>query len=500
MPYVGNKPEVGNFRKCDAITTSATATYNLLVGGVAVNPNQNQCIVSLNGVVQSSGDSFTCASSQITFASALTSSDVIDFILILGDTLDVGVPSDDTVDASKITANIITGQTALGATPADTDELLISDAGTLKRVDYSYLKSSVVNRPNAQAIIINGDCAVSQRSTSETGKTGSGIYTVDRMALGIDSLGTWTVAQESLTSGNAFANGFTKAFRIDCTTANASPSASNNIFFQYKLEGNSVQAFKKGTANAEKFTLSFWVKSNKTGTAQVLLQDKDNSRNVGATYSISSANTWEQKVLNFPADTTGAFGNDNNKSLEIEWSIDAGTDFTSGTLPATWTTANNNQRSVNDLALGDNTANDWAITGIQLEVGEYTSSTLPPFQHESYAENLRRCQRYYYLHAEGTPVSIGVGNSTTTSDGQLPINFPTAMRTLATIEVVSGTNYYKAWRNNGTDEYDGLGAGNGGSVNQIMLGSFSNFSTTVGTSFWTRTNNASAKVAFSAEL
>jgi hypothetical protein len=142
MPYVGNKPEVGNFRKCDAITTSATATYNLLVGGVAVNPAQNQVICSLNGVVQSSGDSFTIASSQITFASALTSSDVIDFILILGDTLNAGIPSDSSVDASKITANIITGQTALGATPADTDELLISDAGTLKRVDYSYLKSS----------------------------------------------------------------------------------------------------------------------------------------------------------------------------------------------------------------------------------------------------------------------------------------------------------------------------------------------------------------------
>ena len=140
MAYIGNRPEQGNFRKCDAITTSATATYNLLVGGVAVNPNQNQCIVSLNGVIQSSGNSYTIASSQITFASTLASSDVIDFILILGDTLDVGVPSDDTVDASKITANIITGQSALGATPADTDELLISDAGVLKRVDYSYLK------------------------------------------------------------------------------------------------------------------------------------------------------------------------------------------------------------------------------------------------------------------------------------------------------------------------------------------------------------------------
>ncbi|ANS04580.1 hypothetical protein [uncultured Mediterranean phage] len=104
MAYIGNKPEVGNFRKCDAITTSATATYNLLVGGVAVNPNQNQCIVSLNGVIQSSGDSYTIASSQITFASALTSSDVIDFILILGDTLNVGTVSDDTIGLAQLSA------------------------------------------------------------------------------------------------------------------------------------------------------------------------------------------------------------------------------------------------------------------------------------------------------------------------------------------------------------------------------------------------------------
>ena len=102
MAYIGNSPEKGNFRKADQITCSATATYNLLVGGVAVNPNQNQCIVSLNGVIQSSGNSYTIASSQITFASALTSSDVIDFILILGDTLDVGVPSDDTCSQAKI--------------------------------------------------------------------------------------------------------------------------------------------------------------------------------------------------------------------------------------------------------------------------------------------------------------------------------------------------------------------------------------------------------------
>ena len=104
MAYIGNKPEVGNFRKCDAITTSATATYNLLVAGVAVNPNQNQCIVSLNGVIQSSGNSYTIASSQITFASTLASSDVIDFILILGDTLNVGTVSDDTIGLAQLSA------------------------------------------------------------------------------------------------------------------------------------------------------------------------------------------------------------------------------------------------------------------------------------------------------------------------------------------------------------------------------------------------------------
>ena len=142
MPYVGNKPEVGNFRKCDAITTSATATYNLLVGGVAVNPNQNQCIVSLNGVIQSSGNSYTIASSQITFASALTSSDVIDFILILGDTLDVGTVSDDTIGLAQLSAtgtpsssNYLRGdnswQTISGTTiNTNADNRIITGSGT----------------------------------------------------------------------------------------------------------------------------------------------------------------------------------------------------------------------------------------------------------------------------------------------------------------------------------------------------------------------------------
>ena len=103
---------------------------------------------------------------------------------------------------------------------------------------------------NFRNLIINGDMSIEQRGTSATGKTGSGIYAVDRMNLGIDSLGTWTVTQETISSGEAYNNGFTKAFRVDCTTADASPSASDNIFFNTKLEGQMLQSIKKGTSNA----------------------------------------------------------------------------------------------------------------------------------------------------------------------------------------------------------------------------------------------------------
>ena len=254
-------------------------------------------------------------------------------------------------------------------------------------------------RPNANPLIINGNMAVAQRGTSATGKTTTGIYTVDRMSLVTGSIGTYTVAQESQTSGNAFANGFANAWRLDCTTADASPSASEQLEMQYTFEGQDLQVFKKGTANAEKFTLAFWVKSNKTGTGNIQLKDKDNSnRQCTQSYTISSANTWEHKVCVFGADTTGAFDDDNAKSLIINWWLGSGTDYSSGTANhGVWEAQDNTK--VNDggtLNINDNTANDWSITGIQLEVGEYTSSTLPPFQHESFGGNLARCQRYYF--------------------------------------------------------------------------------------------------------
>jgi hypothetical protein len=104
MAYIGREPQIGNFQVCDAINVvDAQAAYTMQVGGVNVSPESaNHMLVSLNGILQAPTSSFTVSGSTITFASALETGDVIDFIQILGNVLDLGVPSDNTVSTAKI--------------------------------------------------------------------------------------------------------------------------------------------------------------------------------------------------------------------------------------------------------------------------------------------------------------------------------------------------------------------------------------------------------------
>ena len=298
------------------------------------------------------------------------------------------------------------------------------------------------SRPNVSPLIINGDMAVAQRGTSATGlgSGGGGYKTVDRWRFSKSGTLTaeFTMSQSTdVPSGQ----GFAKSLKLDCTTAQGSLSSNNNLILEQKFEGQDLQLFKKGTSNAEKFTLAFWVKSNKTGTSQVNLNDNDNSRLISATYTISSANTWEHKVLNYASDTTGAFNDDNASSLQIEWFLDSGTDFSSGTAPTSWEALANTDRNANNLALADSTSNELYITGVQLEVGEYTSSTIPPFQHESFGDNLFRCQRYYFR----TPVlqnqvfATGFSSNSTTGRGLFE-NYQ-VMRSAPSISKSSGTDF-----------------------------------------------------------
>lgn len=238
-------------------------------------------------------------------------------------------------------------------------------------------------------MMINGAMQVSQRSTSVASITTSGYRTLDRFNLLVESIGTWTMSQDTdVPTGQ----GFAKSLKIDCTTADGSPAAADRMFLRQNLEGQDLQRMKKGTANAESVTLSFWVKATKTGTHVVNLLDLDNSRMICKTYTISTTNTWEKQEIVYTGDTTGAFDNDNAGSLQLEWWLAAGTNSTSGTLQTTWGSLVAANRAVGQVNTADNTNNNWAITGVQLEIGEQAT----PFEHRSFADELLRCQRYAY--------------------------------------------------------------------------------------------------------
>ena len=303
-------------------------------------------------------------------------------------------------------------------------------------------------RPNVNPLIINGNMAVAQRGTSFTTSdpaANESEFSADRFPFNTGAIGAYTTINETLTSGDAFEDGFANASRIDCTTAVASPDAGDYFYFEHKMESQNCMVFKKGTTNAEKATLAFWVKSNVTGTGQVNLKDKDNNRMVSGTYTTDVADTWEKKIINFPADTTGAMADDNGVGLVLEFWLGSGTNYSSGTAPTAWEAMTDADRNASGtLNINDSTSNDWAITGVQLEVGEYTSSTIPPFQHESYGDNLARCQRYLFA-AVGTSKrydNFGTGVYESSTKFAAVTRCPVTMRAIPTLVSSSGTNEF----------------------------------------------------------
>jgi hypothetical protein len=235
-------------------------------------------------------------------------------------------------------------------------------------------------------IVINGAMNISQRSTSVTGNTAGGYLTCDRINF-VQNMGTWTVIQSSDAPSS---EGFLNAYRIDCTTADTSVAATDYLAVQQKIEGQNLQTLRKGTSSAKSVTLSFFVKSNTTGNFVIELYDNDNARQISALYTISSANTWEKKTVTFAGDTSGAFDDDNAESLQINWWLGAGSNYASGTLNTSWASATTANRAAGTQNLAASTDNDWAITGIQFEIGDVATA----FEHEDFGTTLRKCKRY----------------------------------------------------------------------------------------------------------
>jgi hypothetical protein len=259
----------------------------------------------------------------------------------------------------------------------------MTKAAELAKMGEVLTNSQIGGRRN---IVINGAMQVAQRGTSFTG-VGSSAYHLDRMRTGIGD----TSARFTVTQATAGLNGFANSLKYDCTTAQASLGTDSRLFIEYKVEGQDLQQLKKGTSDAEKVTISFYVKSNKTGTYICEMFDYDNSRQISKAYTISSSGTWEQKTITFDADTTGAYNNDNAHSLSIYWHLLEGSRYSGGTLSTTWTSSTEANRAAGQVNLADSTDNTWEITGIQMEVGEQAT----PFEHRSFGEELQLCLRYY---------------------------------------------------------------------------------------------------------
>ena len=283
-------------------------------------------------------------------------------------------------------------------------------------------------------LIINGAMQVAQRGdTTGISNANSGYYGPDRYKFNEDGTMTAvvTIAQETLTSGNAFNDGNLYAYKLSVTTADTAVAADIYTRITHRFEKDNLASLSKGTSSAKSVTLSFWVKATVTGTNVVEFFDQVNSRQVGATYTISSSNTWEYKTVTFPADTSGALGSGNGLAAEINFVLQAGSNYTSGTLDTSWaseTTAN--RAAGHNSNHFSSTSNTFHFTAVQLEVGNEVTD----FEHEDIGTTLRKCQRYY--QQEVVTWILGVEG---TRNSKLPFPHKVSMRAAPTSTLTGGS-------------------------------------------------------------
>jgi len=288
-----------------------------------------------------------------------------------------------------------------------------------------------VREPNFRNIIINGDMAVAQYGTSTASVASNGYHACDRWRYAESSSAVVTISQDTdVPTGQGFAS----SFKIDCTTADASLGAAEYVLLQQKFEGQNLQYLKKGTSSAQSLTLSFWVKSTKTGTFIAMLYDRDNTRQIAKSYTVSVSDTWEQKTITYAGDTTGALDNDNAASLELWLWLGVGSNYSSGSLSTSWATETAANQAVGQVNAVDSTSNNFLITGVQLEAG----SVATDFEVVPYGQNLERCQRYYIKVSPKVSSVTGRGYQSSGAVIASRFQFPVFMRTEPTC-AIAGT-------------------------------------------------------------
>ena len=294
-------------------------------------------------------------------------------------------------------------------------------------------------------LIINGSQQIWQRTASTTTITNSSLPTVDRFRFYTGGA-TYTSTQSTdVPSGQGF--GFSN--KLDVSAADNSLGAGSFYAFRQRIEGSNCMPLCYGTSDAKTITLSFWVKSNKTGVYGISLYKFDGTAYMYTrNYTINSANTWEKKEITitptagsttFITNTAGAIANDNSHGLDVNFTLSAGSNYTVGTDDS-WTTSTAAYATSSQINWMDSTSNNFYITGVQLEVGETASN----FSHLTFGEELALCQRYFYKVQGSSSDRLGIGGYVVgANEARMDVVFPVSMRAAPTI---SGT---------GTAQFDG---------------------------------------------
>lgn len=374
--------------------------------------------------------------------------------------------------------------------------MAVSKVDAANQIENQLPQANIANNVNFRNMFTNGAQDIAQRGTSDTGNTSS-LYLIDRMYLYINGLGTWDIIQSTTVPSG---EGFSKSTKIDCNAIDSSPAAGDELIYMQRFEGQFLQHLRKGTSNSKATVLSFWVKSNKTGTYICEIYDNDNTRQISKSYTINTADTWEKKTISFAGDTSGTLDNDNAQSLQVGWWLGAGSNFTSGTLNTSWDSVTSENRAVGQVNLGDSTSNEWLITGIQWEVSE--NETASDFEFLPYDVNLNRCLRYFEKIADGGEDADGVIGSGgyIYQTNVLGINYQWyPKRSTPSIYQTSGTSYFRFQRSGGTDDFNQVKLYIPNYLNGLMY-SDDGISGSANTNGWVQINNASAYLGLNAEL
>ena len=266
----------------------------------------------------------------------------------------------------------------------------------LTKVDTSMVESTgAFGRRN---ILINGDFRVAHRAGEITniGANASTYYTADRWKLDMGGSNSGRVTMTAGTEDAPTESNVTTSLKLNCTTADTSIGAGEYFILLQQIEGFNLQQFKKGTSGAKQYTVSFFVKGNGSATYVVELYDIDNGRQISKTFSVTSS--WSKVELTFPADTTGAFGNDANASLNVSIWLHAGSDYTGGTLNSSaWAAQTAANRAAGISSFMSSTSNEFYITAVQLEVGDVATD----FEILTRGETEKLCHRYFQKYAYG---------------------------------------------------------------------------------------------------